>query len=513
LNETAQIYFKVLDSNGNPVQGQTVNFTLSTTAGGLSVSPTSAISTAAGEVETIVESGTVHTSVRVIATIANLTLTSQSSLLTVSTGFPAQNGLSVASTSLNLVGDGFDGNTTTISARMLDRYQNPVPDGTAVSFTTECGGIQPSCNTVGGVCTVTFTTENPRTGLLAAPGTNVYKDNYCAEDPGGRNASLGCNDHRCTILAYAVGEESFNDCNGNGVYTSVDNPANNANQCPNGDFFVSLPEAWMDSNESGVFNGDFETFIDFQNTGTYEQANGEFIGLLCSPSNPVSTKNCDPTQTSLNVFLNNLVIVMASDDAQVVVYQQPGNEGLPEGNLSSLQPITPRVTASTQNGITTYSGGYIVPGSPNFGYIGTTGTCTNGTSPVCTNPVKGPLTFTNPNSMTVYPGCTGQGLIFLGDSQWQPPAVGTTISVALAPGGSGGTLAYGGSDIIGNTDAFGYLLFGFGLTAPTGLTSPGSATVLITTTVPATATLGSKTVTYSVSVTYPSSPPTTGSCY
>jgi hypothetical protein len=81
-----------------------------------------------------------------------------------------------------------------VTARLSDHFHNPVPDGTAVYFTTNGGAIQPSCTTVGGACTVNWISQNPR-------------------PQNGPISLLG----RPTILVYAIGEESFVDANGNGV--------------------------------------------------------------------------------------------------------------------------------------------------------------------------------------------------------------------------------------------------------------------------------------------------------
>jgi len=335
-NETATVTFTVFDANGNPVPNQVVNFSLSTSVGGLALTPASATSNSSGVVDTIVSSGTVHTTVRVIATATKAdgtTLTSQSNQITVSTGFPTENGMSISATKLNLQGDDFDGNTSTITARLSDRYNNPVPDGTAVSFTTECGQVDPQCTTSDGTCTVNFTTQNPRTGQLAAVGTNVYKDNSCTSDSSGNvSNNVGCNDHRCTVLATAIGEESFNDCNGTGQYVSKDNSSNNPTQCPNGDFFVSLPEAFLDSNEDNIFEGDFETYLDFNQNGKYDAASGKFVGLLCSDPD-CETNTSGNVVTSLNVS-KSLVIVMTSSAVGVVTDQDTYN--IPLGQTATV---------------------------------------------------------------------------------------------------------------------------------------------------------------------------------
>ncbi len=310
-NETAKVYFQVLDKNGNPVNGATINFALTTTVGGLTLSPNSATSDASGKVFTTVASGTVHTVVRVLATVpaSSPALSTQSSLLTVSTGFPAQNGFSLSASKLNIEGANIDGTQTQITARLSDRYNNPVPDGTAVTFQTECGNVEPTCNTTDGACSVTFTSQNPRTNQLVAQGFASSYDwsSRLQSNPTAAKCTigneLGCDDHRCSVLATAVGEESFIDCNGTGTYISAANASNNPSQCPQGDLFTSLSEAIQDNNENGIFDST-ETYVDFNSNNAFDPASGKFVGLLCNDA------NCS-SQTSLNVY-DNIVIVMSS---------------------------------------------------------------------------------------------------------------------------------------------------------------------------------------------------------
>ena len=112
------------------------------------------------------------------------------------TGIPTANSFSLAVGCFNIEGLDLDGVTTDVTARLGDRFQNPVPDGTAVTFTAEGGNILSQCTTTtnateGGVCTVSYRSSNPRP-------TNG----------------------RVTLLAKAIGEESFVDANGNGAFDS-----------------------------------------------------------------------------------------------------------------------------------------------------------------------------------------------------------------------------------------------------------------------------------------------------
>ena len=128
--------FEVVAGTGAPLPGVTVDFFLSTEVGGLAVLNSSAVSGPLGRVTAFVSSGDVATAVRVIATIdleddnGNvLDVSTVSDLLVVSTGLPDQNSFSISSEFLNVAGAAnIDGLESTITIRMADKFNNPVPD-------------------------------------------------------------------------------------------------------------------------------------------------------------------------------------------------------------------------------------------------------------------------------------------------------------------------------------------------------------------------------------------------
>src|SRR3546814_11557627 len=93
-------------------------------------------------VRAVVQAGSVHTAVRVKAEATDpssgQTISSQSEQLVVTTGLPDQNSFSLSATKLAINGN-CDGASTTLNIRAADRYNNPVPAGTAISFTPEGG--------------------------------------------------------------------------------------------------------------------------------------------------------------------------------------------------------------------------------------------------------------------------------------------------------------------------------------------------------------------------------------
>lgn len=141
-----------------------------------------------GKVNVTLYPGALPGPVELKATLAtNSTITALSKDVAVATGRATQNGMSVSLTK-NTLAVGVDGDTTEVTVRLVDRVGNAVPDGTVVSFVSEGGKITPNCSTVDGVCSATFTTQNPRS------------------------------DGRLSVVAYVEGDKSYIDSNGNNKF-------------------------------------------------------------------------------------------------------------------------------------------------------------------------------------------------------------------------------------------------------------------------------------------------------
>lgn len=210
----AQVVFKVVDSNGNPLQNKKLRLSLSNTSTGVTLdtvgntAPVDLTTDNLGLVSAAVFSGTIPTSLNVKATLldSNNTTTnvfSNSNLLTVASGRPTQRSLSLALGKLSIEGFDIDGETTTVTLAMADRQGNPVPPGTQVNFVAESGVLLPA------VCFVPPVT--PATESSPAIPTSSCTVNF--KSAGTRTAN-----GRVSILAYVVGEEDFVDINGNNVY-------------------------------------------------------------------------------------------------------------------------------------------------------------------------------------------------------------------------------------------------------------------------------------------------------
>jgi hypothetical protein len=307
-SETSIVEFRVRDENNNPASQKEVTFELTNDAGGISISPTTAQSNNDGLVQTVVRSGDVPGAVRVLAYVTPTNtdpgnhenrISAVSDILIISTGLPDNNSFSLSAEILNPEALDIDGEVVNVSVYMADHFNNPVPDGTSVFFTTEGGSIQSGCTTTGGSCSVEWVSQNvrPFADIDHYQNSVVQKcDGYFGQAApctfgilnldGTRDRPLG---GRFTVLAHAVGEESFTDLNGNGVFDS-------------GEFYnrYDLSEAFIDHNENGVYDGiscddatdpcaptvsnggEFEEFWDFNNDDTFTAADGIYNGYLCS---------------------------------------------------------------------------------------------------------------------------------------------------------------------------------------------------------------------------------------
>lgn len=314
LTEASRVTFEVRDSIGNPLRNQTVNFSLSTEVGGISLSQSTAVSGADGRVATVVQAGTIPTPVRVKATVENTNVSTQSNVLTISTGIADADSFSISIEKFNPEAWDYDGVTDKVTVHLADRFNNPVPDGTAVSFHTEGGSIEPQCQTKDGTCSVIWTSQNPRPA-----------------------------DGRVTILAYAIGEESFVDTNGNGwfdpqdtngdgqiddtdktdTFTDIGEPFANEDESYADDANQSCPPSTDPSCKPSYQLGEF--FFDFSQDGKRNGPDGHFEGLQCvtncGPDGkyaPVDTDTTDNVRPLLNFttgISDQLVLVMSGNTA------------------------------------------------------------------------------------------------------------------------------------------------------------------------------------------------------
>lgn len=273
-SETSIVVFEVTDENGNTASSVDVDFSLTTAIGGIELEVTSATSDSNGLVQTVLNSGNVPTHVRINATVTDSSpsITTVSDQLVISTGLPDQNSFSISAEVLNAEAWNYDGEEVEITVRTADHFNNPVPNGTAIYFTTEGGSIDPFCQTTDGGCSVTWRSQDPRPS-----------------------------DGRITILATSIGEESFIDENGDGLFNSTDT------------LLTDLPEAYRDEDEDGIFDSAIEEFFDFDEDLSYDIADGKYNGTLCSAAAEAAG---DCTKDLVHVR-DSIVLVMSGSTAYI----------------------------------------------------------------------------------------------------------------------------------------------------------------------------------------------------
>ncbi|MCU7875998.1 MAG: hypothetical protein KZQ84_04205 [Candidatus Thiodiazotropha sp. (ex Lucinoma borealis)] len=367
LSEVSRVTFQVLDKNGNPVSQQAVSFSLNTSIGGASIpaGAESASSDINGMVGTDVKSGTVPTAVRVTASLdANPLISTQSDGLIISTGVSDQNSISLSTETFNPETWGVDGVEVGITVHAADHFNNPVPDGSSVYFTTEGGQIQSQCQIIDGACSVVWTSSNPRPVDDVAPG------------------GMG----RITLLASMLGEESFIDANGNGVLDLGDTA------------FARIPEAFRDDNEDGIRDPVLEEFVDFNANSIYDGASvdSNYNGALCCDAaavaaaesavasgedpgvcfgiTPITTPVCS-AEKNINVR-DSLVMIMAEQFAAITpIAGVTGDQiDIPAGGVvvgfsivggitGQIMPSQSSVTFTTSNGEIEGKSSFTVPDS------------------------------------------------------------------------------------------------------------------------------------------------------
>tara|TARA_R110001592_G_scaffold291131_2_gene560430 strand:+ start:32986 stop:35037 length:2052 start_codon:yes stop_codon:yes gene_type:complete len=247
--EVSTLSFSLKDKTGAPMAGETINYSLSTLVGGISLSSDSSVTNVSGITSVQLSAGGVNVSVVLIASVeitnsdgSTSTTSTTSDPIAILGGIPDQDSFSIAASLFNPRGWDIQGTVSTITVRGADRYNNPARNGTQISFLTNGGAIVGSCAFANGVCSANWSSQKPK-------------------PVGGR----------VRILARSTGEESFTDSNSNGVYDLGE------------EVLTNLPEAFLDIDESNTRNLDTEFYSDFNNNGVYDVKTGtKFQGTNCS---------------------------------------------------------------------------------------------------------------------------------------------------------------------------------------------------------------------------------------
>lgn len=292
------------------------------------------------------------------------------------------NGFKVTTTTLNPRGYDINGTEVEITAYVKDHSNNPVADGTVVTFESDDNGlIEPQCVTTGGTCTVTW---------LSARDRNQPVD----PDAGGDSGYTG--DYLITIMARTIGEDSFIDKNANSKFDV-------------GETFFTQSEAFLDANDNGVYDADsgFDEYSDFNKNGQFDNASSSFFrGESCSDGaraqahcasrlevwDTVRMINSSGGQVSMlltdcsGTTINTVNVSAAPQTVCLEVTDPNGN----------VPPIGTGISVTTDNGEIDFApeeviNAYGEPGTPYVGKIrlSSDGTSSTGTMTIETESVNG----------------------------------------------------------------------------------------------------------------------------
>jgi adhesin/invasin len=340
LPQKSTITFRVLDQNGNLVADNTqVSFALiSGLGGGEFIAPTTG-GTAAGLASTVLTSGTVAGPVRIRAsvTVGTNTLTSSSTNVSITGGPPSAAHLSVASSFVNIAGQVFFDIICPVDGKVADRFGNPVPPGTAVSFFTNGGivGAQGLTDELGDAPSrIKTAAPIPHVGPTASP-----------TDP--RTGLV-------TLMVVTQGEETFADSNGNGLFDgpqefpvntspSLDTPEpfiDHITLCNGTSFPAPCPvdpvrPPVLAGNQRFDANDPFELFIDGNRNGSWDPPNGRW-----DEQKPISASTrvlfSGPTVLRVGRFLANGTCLTPSVDP---INGNPSGFTVPQGGVADRGPF------------------------------------------------------------------------------------------------------------------------------------------------------------------------------
>lgn len=259
-SQTSVISFAVKDPGGNPVaDGTLVDVSLDPLqlgggellSDGLSAYATTVTTqTVAGLASVTFRSGVVSGTVDITATVATPLSADISSVaqVTVVSGQPDSLHLPVSGAPLNVPARIYDGCTSDFNITVGDRYGNPVPDGTNVSFM-----VEPGCGLIG-------TSQGFDTTTIRGDISEIFNHAQDQTFP-----SLPISDEPlCTVVAYMQGDEGYEDLNGNGIWE--------AGEPCTGD----LGEPYADANNSGSYDIG-ELYVDVNANNSYDVADGSCV--------------------------------------------------------------------------------------------------------------------------------------------------------------------------------------------------------------------------------------------
>ena len=190
--ENALVTFKVKDDKGHAMARELIFFSLTTTTGGITVSPLSRESDENGEVTALVKSGTVATSVRVKATSKETSISTLSGNISIEETPLSESigSISLSSGSLIIPADGQS--QVTVRATVLDKSGDPMP-AVDVNFSTTLGTLSESTawTRSDGIAEIQLQSTSSGTAVITANAHGFLTNLSIGFTPGAsRNLSL-----------------------------------------------------------------------------------------------------------------------------------------------------------------------------------------------------------------------------------------------------------------------------------------------------------------------------------
>ncbi len=270
--ETTQVTFKLVGAQGSPIRNELVSFDVKSAEGGATIADDQkeTYSDNSGLVTTVLQSGTVSSTVQVTATHNATGYSGDSEDITIGTGLPVNRHFSLSLTVFNPA-NAFQTDNVPVTANIIasDQLGNNVRDGTQVTFwSPESGNIQSSCTVQDGKCSATWISAAPRPL-----------------------------DGRLTIIAHTNGAEDFEDTNGNHIFDVNDS------------VWTDLGEPCIDADENGICdpgtNAD-DRFVDVDEDGVRDAGDGFWNGPCLAVINPDA--QC-PGATSVKIYKTATIVL------------------------------------------------------------------------------------------------------------------------------------------------------------------------------------------------------------
>lgn len=299
-DETSEVSFVLVGGLGAPIIGEEVTFELTSAIGGVAIASgrDTAISDNSGRVSTVIQAGTVSTSVNVKATHNTTGNQSISDSIVISSGVTVDSKLSLSIEEYAPAGAiNTDGVELSLGVIASDMFGNDAVDGTQIFFASPVSGnITSSCTLISGQCAVAWLSAGFRPA-----------------------------DHRAPIIAYTSGAEDFRDINGDNVYDAADQLG------------ADVGEPYVDENYNQVYDlGEF--FVDANNSGARDGGNSLWDGPCLLAVNA----GADCSGNDSVMVYKQYVIYMPATEAAVLLSEVSYDNGVTYSNL----PVGGRIQTS-----------------------------------------------------------------------------------------------------------------------------------------------------------------------